>query len=521
MLARWFSWALVAFAPSTLALTDPQTVYDALSAILLPSSELVLVSDNAYQRDFTPRYNLAEAPTYLVGVRPAVAEDVIKVVTYARGRNISLLTTGRGHGYTTSLGRVQGAINLDLGKFNSIQVDAEAKTMTIGGAVNGYQVVAALQEAGMEIPTPQCPCIGFAGASLGGGIGPYSGLYGPMSDSMLSVDMVTAGGRLLTVSETEFPDLFYGIKGSGFNFGVVVSLTFQVYPATNSGQAMNADITFLGSQNESVWKAVEELAASQPKELAFGLSVRYSPDPPSEGIMIAANFIYAGPQSEGEALMKPFLDLKPQNVNISTVAWKHIPLVANGGAIANYGCNPGVYYIPYSLNLYRVDVLNLVDVVNYMSQAIGADSALQGTSIVWQQYAQHGFQLRPDDSSAFPYRDAKAFVNPFTKNAFVKHPPYQKTDSTSITPSRRQIDSLASESSQAPALDNFGREIRDLLQGGSGKDQLDVYVHFAHGDEGPGSWYTKERLPKLLKLKEAYDPTGMFSWYNPIISAAP
>ncbi|KAK8079487.1 FAD-dependent oxidase [Apiospora hydei] len=494
MLARWVSWGLVAFAPSALALTDPQTVYDALSAILLPSSELVLVPDNAYQKDFTPRYNLAEAPSYIVGVRPAVAEDVKKAVTYARDSNISILTTGRGHGYTTSLGRVKGAINLDLGKFNSIQVDAGAKTMTIGGAVNGYQVVAALQEAGMEIPTPQCPCIGFAGASLGGGIGPYSGLYGPISDSLLSVDMVTADGRLLTVSETKFPDLFYGIKGAGFNFGVAISLTYQVYPAINNGKAMNADMTFLGSQNESLWKAVEELAASQPKELAFGLSVRYSPDPPSEGIMIAANFIYAGPRTKGKALIKPFLDLKPQNVNISTVAWKEIPLVANGGAIANFGCNPGVYYIPYSLNLYRVDVPNLVDVVNYMSQAIGADPVLQGTSIVWQEYAQYGFQLRADDSSAFSYRDVKAFV---------------------------QIDSLATDASQAPALSKFGCELRDLLQRGSGKDQLDVYVHFAHGDEGSASWYTKEQLPKLLKLKEAYDPAGMFSWYNPIIPAAP
>ncbi|KAK8051166.1 FAD binding domain protein [Apiospora rasikravindrae] len=497
MLAKWFSWGLVAFAPSALALTGPQTVFDALSAILLPSSEVVLVSDDTYQKDFTPRYNLAEAPAYIVGVRPAVAEDVVKVVTYARDSNISILTTGRGHGYTTSLARVQGAINMDLGKFNSIHVDAEAKTMTVGGAVNGYQVTAALQEAGFEIvstATPQCPCIGFAGASLGGGIGPYSGLYGPISDSLLSVDIVTADGRLLTVSETESPDLFDGIKGAGFNFGVVTSLTFQAYPATNSGHAMNVDITFLSSQNESVWKAVEQLAASQPKELAFGLSVMHSPDPSMEGLLISANFIYAGPRSEGEALLKPFLDLRPQNVNISTVAWKDIPDVANGGAIAKYGCTPGKYYIPYSLNLYQVDVPNLVDVVNYMSQAMGADPVLQGTSIVWQQYAQHGFQLRADDTSTFPYRDAKAFV---------------------------QIDSLAADASQAPALDKFGREVRDLLQRGSGKDQLDVYVHFAHGDEGPASWYTAERLPKLVSLKEKYDPTGMFSWYNPVILANP
>ncbi|KAK8036947.1 FAD-dependent oxidase [Apiospora marii] len=464
MLTRWPGWGLVAFAPSALVLAEPQTVYDALKAVLSPSSEIMLTSDDAYQKDFAPRYNLAEAPTYIVGVKPAVAEDV----NYSRDSNIPMLTTGRGHGYTTSLSHVQGGINLDLEKFNSIQIDTAAKTMTIGGSVNGYQVAAALQEAGLEIATPQCPCIGFAAASLGGGIGPYSGLYGPISDSLLSVDLVTADGCLLTVSETEFPDLFYGIKGAGFNFGVALSLTFQVYPATNGGHAMNADMMFLGSQNESVWKAVEQLAASQPKELAFGLSVRYMPDPPSESLIIAANFVHAGPQTEGEALLQPFLDLQPQNVNISTV--------------------PGKISHPW---LTAIDVPNLVHVVNHMSKAIEADPVLQGTSIVWQQYAQHGFQQRTEDSSAFPYRDAKVFV---------------------------QIDSVAANASQTPPLASFGRELRDKLQEGSGKRNLDVYVHFAHGDEGPASWYGADGQPRLAGLKEAYDRAGMFSWYNPAVS---
>lgn len=57
------------------------------------------------------------------------------------------------------------------------------------------------------------------------------------------------------------------------------------------------------------------------------------------------------------------------------------------------------------------------------------------------------------------------------------------------------------------------------MQQGSGKDDLEVYLHFAHGDEGPESWYTSEKLPKLRSLKTKYDPHGLFSYYNPVQSA--
>lgn len=120
-------------------------------------------------------------------------------------------------------------INLDLGNFRTIEVDSAAGTMTIGGAVRASEVANALQSAGMEISmsvpnytkklliidfckiaaaVPQCSCIGFAGATLGAGIGPYSGVHGAISDSLVAVTMVTGSGELLEVSQTQHPDLF-------------------------------------------------------------------------------------------------------------------------------------------------------------------------------------------------------------------------------------------------------------------------------------------------------------------------
>lgn len=171
---------------------------------------------------------------------------------------------------------------------------------------------------------------------------------------------------------------------------------------------MNADMIFPGALNGSIWELVKSLTATQPKELSIGLGIRYSP---GSGIIIAANFIYAGPQEQGTALIQPFLDLQPLNLNISTVAWKDIPAVASYGAILEVGCIPGVYYVPNTVNLFQIDVENLVRVIDYMNATMAASNTLSsGGSVVWQQYAPYGFHLQEQSSSAFPHRDTVAFV---------------------------------------------------------------------------------------------------------------
>jgi len=65
-------------------------------------------------------------------------------------------------------------------------------------------------------------------------------------------------------------------------------------------------------------------------------------------------------------------------------------------------------------------------------------------------------------------------------------------------------------------MEDLGKEVRALLQQGSGKPDLQTYVLFSHGDEGPEAWYTSDKLPRLKQLKRKYDPKNLFSWYNPV-----
>ncbi|TVY87011.1 FAD-linked oxidoreductase, partial [Lachnellula willkommii] len=358
------------------ALTGSQIAQD-LKASLSAGSHVFLPSDPAYANETTARWEITAPPTYVVAVKPDSIVDVQKVVNYASKNNVPFLATGGGHGYSNTLSALQNGLSLDMGNFSTIEINSTANTMKIGGSVRGTSVIAALQNAGKEMPVGQCTCIGMTGFTLGGGIGPYSGLYGTASDSVAEIEMVTGTGEILTVSQSQHPDLFWGMKGAGFNYGVVTAITYNVYNATNGGQAVNADMTFPGSLNGSM--------------------------------SIVGNFIYAGPRTALTSLIQPFLDLQPTLLNITTVPWKDVASSALYGA-TNQGCaGSGVEYVPYSVNLYQIDVPSMIAVVNFMNATMAATPDVQTALVALAQYAPSGFQLHADATSAFPYRDAVIF----------------------------------------------------------------------------------------------------------------
>lgn len=117
--------------------------------------------------------------------------------------------------------------------------------------------------------------MGVVGATLGGGVGRYNGLHGMLSDALQSVRMVTASGDCINVSATENSDLFWGMRGAGFNFGIVTFATYRVYDLTNNGQVMNADFLYLANQSTIVFEYFKS-KASLPAELSLIFQTGYS-----------------------------------------------------------------------------------------------------------------------------------------------------------------------------------------------------------------------------------------------------
>ncbi|KAF2798629.1 FAD-binding domain-containing protein, partial [Melanomma pulvis-pyrius CBS 109.77] len=268
--------------------------------------------------DFTKRWSSYYAPSYVVTVKPNTEDDVAKIVTYAANSQTPFLSTGGGHGFTITLGKLHTGIQLDLSKLKHVIVDAKANTLTVGGAVRFRDVVEPLGWARKELPIGSEPCAGMVGATLGGGVGRYNGIHGMLLDSLLNVKMVTADGKIITASETVNKDLFWAIRGAGFNFGTILEATYSIYDET-APLVLNADFLFAPNASRAILEFFKTFENKLPAKLSFVLLAGYAPD--LGGSFIIVNAIYAGPHAEGENYLQPLLKASPRRSNLTMITW--------------------------------------------------------------------------------------------------------------------------------------------------------------------------------------------------------
>src|SRR4051794_14802038 len=239
-------------------------------------------------------------------VRAADAADVAQTVTLARESGLELSIRGGGHslaGYGTN----DGGIVLDLGAMKGLHIDPERRlAWAQPGLTAGEDTVAAAAH-GLATPFGDTGSVGISGLTLGGGIGWLVRKYGLAIDALVSVEIVTADGRLLVASETEHPDLFWAVRGGGGNFGVVTRFQFKLYPV---GQIYGGAL-FMPATRE-VLQALEPIAASAPEALStisFLMSAPPAPFIPAEVVgkaTLAIMFVFDGDPEAGAAAIAPF-----------------------------------------------------------------------------------------------------------------------------------------------------------------------------------------------------------------------
>ncbi|MCJ1386176.1 hypothetical protein MMC17_009302 [Xylographa soralifera] len=453
---------------------------------LTNASAIYVPPQSTYEADTTQRWNAFSAPTYIISVKPTTDLDVQKIIEYAFLHNISFLGTGGGHGYSATLGTVQNGIEIDLGHFDTVSIDHAANTMTVGGSVHFANITGPLYDAGKEFQVGSCSCVGILGATLGGGVGPYGGLHGLQLDALQSVRMVTGTGSLIEVSSTSYPDLWWGMRGAGFNFGIVTSATYQVYNFTHNGQAMNADFRFHASQNGSLYEFARSFTGRLPDAFSIDIAIAYNDL--FGGTYLFANFIYVGPLEEGIALIQPLIDLGPFDQNITMIPWKDIETSSKFGIDA-IACIKGHFHSVWGLNLYQIDVPTLIAAVNYMDAVFEQHADFRVAFLAIDMYATRVTESIPDDETAYPYRNAVA---------------------------RFLLDLGFPNSSRADAASEVGYSVRNIFipTSGASTSNIEVYVNYGHGDEGQLGWYTARKLPRLNMLKNKYDPNKLFSHYN-------
>lgn len=280
-----------------------------IAAITLDGAEIEL--EKAAVREFGAALNgpvlLAGDPSYdtvrkiwngMHDKHPALiarctsATDVSKAVGFARERNLLLAVRGGGHSWPGK-SVCEGGLMLDLSLMNTVTVDAD-RAHARGGALLHALDTAAL-EHGMITTAGVVSHTGVGGFTLGGGYGRLNRKYGLAIDNLRSAEIVTADGKIRTISETEDPDLFWAIRGGGGNFGVVTSFEFQLHPFERN--LLAGSIVWPISQAREVLDFYADWYAGLSDELYVAPALATMPD--GTGIVVM-EVVYNGDPATGE-----------------------------------------------------------------------------------------------------------------------------------------------------------------------------------------------------------------------------
>ena len=188
--------------------------------LILPGSGLYDSARQVWNRRFDKH------PAMIV--QCAGTEDVVRSIEFARRNNLEVAVRGGGHSMA-GLSTCDGGLLIDLSQQNKIHVDPKKRLAQVQPGVTRNELLAATGLHGMVVPMGGCPDTGISGLTLGGGEGDLSGKYGLTLDALESAEIVTADGRILQASLEEHPDLFWGIRGGGGNFGAVTSFRYRLF----------------------------------------------------------------------------------------------------------------------------------------------------------------------------------------------------------------------------------------------------------------------------------------------------
>lgn len=195
--------------------------------------------------------------------RPTGAADAVQAVDFAREHDLPIAIRGGGHNVAGSA-VCDGGIVIDLAEMNDVRVDPEAKTVRAGGGATISDVDRETQVFGLATPLGVVSQTGIAGLTLNGGVGHVRRKHGLACDNLVSADIVTADGDVLTASEDRNADLFWALRGGGGNFGIVTSFEYQLHDV---GPEIFGLLAFHHGDNAAeALQHFREWAASAPAE---------------------------------------------------------------------------------------------------------------------------------------------------------------------------------------------------------------------------------------------------------------
>jgi FAD/FMN-containing dehydrogenase len=230
--------------------------------------------------------------------------DVVTAVNFAQTHHLLVAVRGGGHNVTGNA-VCEGGLVIDLSHMKGIRVDPVKRTAWAEAGLTLGEFVRETQAFGLGTTVGVVSTTGLSGLTLGGGLGWLMGKYGLALDNLLAVDLVTAEGQVVRASTSEHPDLFWGVRGGGGNFGIVTAFQFQLHPV---GPLLAGMVVHPLSRAQEVLRFYREYSRATPDELtAFAALVTTLEGLPA----IAIALCYCGPLEEGARLVEPVRKFGP------------------------------------------------------------------------------------------------------------------------------------------------------------------------------------------------------------------
>jgi len=351
-----------------------------------------------------------------------------------------------------------------------LHIDPARRLAWAQAGLRAGEYTAAAAEHGLATPFGDTGGVGIGGLTLGGGIGWLARKYGLAIDALVSVEIVTADGRIVVASATEDPDLFWAVRGGGGNFGVVTRFQFRLFPVS----MILGGALFLPPTRE-VLRGLEAIAASAPESLTTIASLMPAPPAPfipeavQGQLTLAVMFVYDGDPEAGQRALDPFRALATPLAEVVMpmpyVGMYEMLKAAEQRAPASHR----------SLFLDTLDDDTIDEILDRMSEP---SSPLAMTQI---RILGGAMARVPGDATAFAHRDAKVMV-------------------VLITPFE--------DAAEAPIHAAWTHEYFEALR----PRATGVYSNFleAEGEDRIREAYPAATYRRLAEIKRRYDPTNLF-----------
>jgi hypothetical protein len=278
---------------------------------------LLLAGDNGYdvaRQVLNPSFD--KHPALIA--QPTGAADVEAAVAFARAHNLLVAVKCGGHSHSGQSTCDRGML-IDLSSFRAVRVDPRARRASVAGGTLLGQVDHEVLAHGFVTPLGTVSHTGVGGLTLGGGFGRLARRYGMAIDNLESVDVVTADGQLRHASADENPDLFWGVRGGGGNFGVVTNFEFRLHP--RGREVIAGSVSYPIARAKDALSMWAEYGQKAPDELYVDPSIVMPPGGAPGTVWLEV--CYCGPPQDAERALAPIRKLgKPETDTIKAMDYE-------------------------------------------------------------------------------------------------------------------------------------------------------------------------------------------------------